>query len=241
MSRSRRFGAIFPHPSSMENVYVILDPCHMFKLIRNTLAKRGNLIDGNENVISWSYFIKLVELQENEGLHLGTKIRRHYIFWEQEKMKVSLAAQTLSNSVAVWMKFCREKFKNPDFLHSAATSQFCLYINNIFDLLSSRNLFSKTTRQCITPKNLDDIKVQVNKWTYLSSLSNQGGPILNSSCKTGFLGMIISLKSVVCLAEALFKDENFTFFTTYKLSQDHIETFFSAIRSRGGFNDNPTA
>jgi len=28
---------------------------------------------------------------------------------------------------------------------------------------------------------------------------------------------------------------------TYKLSQDHIETFFSAIRSRGGFNNNPTA
>ncbi|KAF0765904.1 THAP-type domain-containing protein [Aphis craccivora] len=25
----------------------------------------------------------------------------------------------------------------------------------------------------------------------------------------------------------------------YKLSQDHLETFFSAIRSRGGFNDNP--
>jgi len=28
---------------------------------------------------------------------------------------------------------------------------------------------------------------------------------------------------------------------TYKLSQDHLETFFSAVRSRGGFNNNPTA
>lgn len=28
---------------------------------------------------------------------------------------------------------------------------------------------------------------------------------------------------------------------TYKLSQDHLEIFFSAIRSRGGFNNNPTA
>jgi hypothetical protein len=31
-----------------------------------------------------------------------------------------------------------------------------------------------------------------------------------------------------------------TFFLTYKISQDFIETTFSAIRSRLGYNDNPT-
>lgn len=67
------------------------------------------------------------------------------------------------------------------------------------------------------------------------------GPILNSSRKTGFLGMIIALKSTIGIAETLFKHENFTFLMTYKLSQDHIETFFGAIRSRGGFNNNPSA
>lgn len=30
------------------------------------------------------------------------------------------------------------------------------------------------------------------------------------------------------------------FLLTYKISQDHIETMFSAIRSREGYNDNPT-
>jgi len=30
-----------------------------------------------------------------------------------------------------------------------------------------------------------------------------------------------------------------SFLLTYKLSQDHIEIFFSAMRSRGGFNNNP--
>ena len=28
---------------------------------------------------------------------------------------------------------------------------------------------------------------------------------------------------------------------TYKLNQDHLETFFSALRSKGGFNNNPNA
>ena len=32
-----------------------------------------------------------------------------------------------------------------------------------------------------------------------------------------------------------------TYILSYKLSQDHIEMFFSAIRARGGFNNNPTA
>ena len=27
---------------------------------------------------------------------------------------------------------------------------------------------------------------------------------------------------------------------TYKLSQDHLELFFAAVRSAGGFNNNPT-
>jgi len=30
------------------------------------------------------------------------------------------------------------------------------------------------------------------------------------------------------------------FILTYKISQDHLEMFFSAIRAKGGFNNNPT-
>lgn len=33
----------------------------------------------------------------------------------------------------------------------------------------------------------------------------------------------------------------FRFLLTYKLSQDPIELFFSAVRSKGGFNNNPSA
>lgn len=30
------------------------------------------------------------------------------------------------------------------------------------------------------------------------------------------------------------------FFITYKLNQDYLETFFSAMRGMGGYNNNPT-
>jgi len=110
-------------------------------------------------------------------------------------------------------------------------------------MLNSRNLFSKNCKkQCITKENFDKIKIQIDDFiAYLSTLYDEKGSILESSRKVGFLGMIILLKSIIGIAESLFRDENFKFLMTYKLSQDHIETFFSAIRSRGGFNNNPTA
>ncbi|KAG8175617.1 hypothetical protein JTE90_019429 [Oedothorax gibbosus] len=36
----------FPHPVTKEPVYVILDACHMLKLVRNCLASKGSLFDG---------------------------------------------------------------------------------------------------------------------------------------------------------------------------------------------------
>lgn len=37
------------------------------------------------------------------------------------------------------------------------------------------------------------------------------------------------------------KNVNLQYLLTFKINQDHLETFFSALRSRGGFNDNPSA
>ena len=63
----------FSHPETKENVYVLLDPCHMIKLIRNCLGFQEILRDGQGREINWSYFIKLVDLEEHENLHLAVK------------------------------------------------------------------------------------------------------------------------------------------------------------------------
>jgi hypothetical protein len=77
--------------------------------------------------------------------------------------------------------------------------------------------------------------------TYIESLKcADGKSILKSNRKTGFLGLIICLKNMFKLFDAL-KPHGLAYLLTYKLSQDYLETFFSAIRSRGGFNNNPNA
>ena len=70
-----------------------------------------------------------------------------------------------------------------------------------------------------------------------------GKLICKTSCKTGFIGFMFRLQSVIQLSRYLIlsPESQFKFLLTYKLSQDHIEMFFCAVRSQGGFNNNPSA
>ncbi|KAF0754735.1 THAP-type domain-containing protein [Aphis craccivora] len=65
--------------------------------------------------------------------------------------------------------------------------------------------------------------------------------LVKSQRKTGFLGFIICLQSVHNKLDDIIKPPGILdSLLTYKLSQDHLEMFFSAIRARRGFNNNPT-
>ncbi|CAH1999228.1 unnamed protein product [Acanthoscelides obtectus] len=184
----------FINPVNKEKVHIILDACHMIKLVRNTLGDWGILCDGNGDSIKWYYFKELVKLQEESGLHCATRLRSRHINYYKEKMKVKLAVQTFSASVGDALEYCNQDLNITKFRGSEATVSFCRKINNI----CKRPLFKGNSE---TFKNF--IKESVE---YLSSLTDQ-------------------------------KHDK----VTYKLSQDHLEMFFSAIRSRGDFSNNPTA
>ncbi|KYN29968.1 THAP domain-containing protein 9 [Trachymyrmex cornetzi] len=66
----------FLHPISKAKIFVLLDPCHMLKLIRNSFEKLQVIVDGDGNIINWSLLEKLVQFQEQYGLHVATKISR---------------------------------------------------------------------------------------------------------------------------------------------------------------------
>jgi len=157
-------------------------------------------------------------------------------------MKVSLAAQTLSSSVANTLKTCEEDFKLLEFHGATPTAQFCQIMNDSFDLLNSRNVLTKKpTQRPISIENLVNIKTNVETFVkYIEALKIDNTLILQTRNKTGFLGFIICLKSAIFLAERLFAEKYMTFLLTYKMSQDHIETCFASIRRFGGCNNNPT-
>ena len=70
-----------------------------------------------------------------------------------------------------------------------------------------------------------------------------GVPKHKTKRKTGFVGFLVATESVkLLLKELMERDEApMNYLLTYKFSQDHLELFFGAIQSAGGFNNNPTA
>lgn len=79
----------FLHPVTNEKVYVIFDICHMLKLVRNNWANSKIFLDPEGNEIKWRYIELLHEVQTNEGLYLGNKIRQRHIDWKKSVMKVT--------------------------------------------------------------------------------------------------------------------------------------------------------
>ena len=235
----------FLHPETKENVYIILDACHMLKLCRNTLGDWGVIYNGQGKPIKWKFFEHLVNLQNNSGLHAATKIRNRHLNYQKEKMKVKLAVQTFSNSVAEAIEFCNKDLKMDEFNECCATVEFCKFMNNIFDVLNTRNMLSKLTfKRPISKSNYEFIHNFINKSVdYISFLRDNHNKqkLLESPRKTGFLGLIVCLKSINLFFNEALNKNYLKYILTYKLSQDHIEMFFSAIRSKCGFNNNPTA
>lgn len=236
----------FEHPETKQKVHLFLDPAHMIKLCRNTLGDWKVLYDEDKNPIKWDYFVKLVNLQDKVGIHAGTKIRDRHINYHKEKMKVKLAVQTFSISVADAFEYCCNSLKMDDFKNVEHTAKFCKYINNIFDVLNTRNFLSKSDfKKPLFPNSENHIKKSIeyikNLKVPVQNFPNMYESVITSKRKTGFMGLIICLTSIENFFDDVIKLGTLDFFLTYKISQDHLEMFFSAVRAKGGFNNNPTA
>lgn len=129
----------FEHPVTKDLIVAVLDPCHMIKLLRNTLEMYKILVDKDGNKIQWQHLVELNKLQYDEAFHLTNKLRDRHINFQNERMKVKLATQLFSISVAEAVKFCRQSCIN-SFNDSEPTEHFLITCNNLFDVFNSRNL-----------------------------------------------------------------------------------------------------
>ena len=228
-----------------KKIYIMLDVCHMLKLVRNTLGDGSIFIDKNGNKIQWQYIAKLQKLQDEEGLRLGNKLKLAHIQWRQQKMKVNLAAQSFSSSVADAIEYCHTTLKLQQFEGSEATVEFIRVIDRLFDILNSRNPCAKGFKSALSVKNKGAWDPFLDKaHDYILGLKDAfGQPMYTTRRKTGFVGFLLAIKSI----KGIFQDfvepvgAPLRYLLTYKLSQDHLELFFGAVRSAGGFNNNPTA
>lgn len=116
-----------------------------------------------------------------------------------------------------------------------ATAEFCKNVNNAFDILNSRKLNSKNPyNNAISEKTFLKYQEFIYRFTYyIDGLKFQDGTqVIKSQRKTGF--RLMDLHNALELFKLFISKGHIHFIITYKLSQDHLETLFSAIRGKGG-------
>jgi hypothetical protein len=234
----------FPHPSDpSQQVAVMIDACHLLKLVRNTFSDYKVLRDPDGEEIRWDFLQELHKIQEIAGLRAGNKLSKDHLAWKTQKMKVSLAAQTLSSSVADAIDFGRDHQKLPQFQSSKATTKFIRLIDRLFDVMNSRNPLAHGFKSPM--KQFNEAvwsKVFSDAIDYLTKITDaQGKKLVHSGRKTAFIGFLTNIHSLQFLYKSLVVNGHMKYLLTYKLSQDHLELYFSALRCRMGGNNNPSS
>ena len=114
-------------------------------------------------------------------------------------------------------------------------------MTNTFDSMNSSTLNTKNRYKHGITKNTihaDFIDKMINWFGQLKITNNKNKTVTGTiKCIKGWQ---ISLQAVSQLRQHLQSDSSFSFLFTRQLNQDPLENFFSLIRQKGWFNDNPT-
>ncbi|KAH7967065.1 hypothetical protein HPB49_022146 [Dermacentor silvarum] len=233
----------FPHPSNEEDIiFMIFDACHGLKLLRNLLGDKGVLLSSTHGRVLWKHLKALQELQEKEGLRAANKLSKSHINYYQQVMKVKLAAQKFRSSVSKALEFA-SLLKLPGFGNCMSTANFIAMVDRAFDLLNSSNPVATGFKAPLRPSTLA-FQRETMEATSLElmqlRLANER-LVTQDGRRMSVIALAFTLKSVSQLAEKLLDADMCKYICTRNLNQDPLEMYFSCIRQRGGWNNNPSA
>jgi len=248
-----KFDSI-PDLTRPQDIYAIYDIVHMMKLWRN-LLHNYKIIFWNGNPIKWMYFEFLEQLQDFELIRAANKLSPQHIHFENNKMRVKLAVQIFSSSVADAIDFCREDLNLHQFKGSEHTTKFIRLLNSAFDIFNSRHPKQPGYKSPLNISNFLDRKNfllhvchEIRQLTTGNRRSFKRGkpdlppiPLWQSPRKRAVLGFTVTAQSIIAISEkVLLRQEHpVKFVLTYRFCQDLIELLFNKIRGRLGGNNNP--
>jgi len=222
-----------------KKIYSIFDVPHLFKNFRNNFLKNNFIYKGNE--ISFKDIKEAYEIDKRSVTSRSLiKITDSHIQpGPFQKMNCKLALQIFSNSVSSALKTCISTGQIQS-KTAAATADFIKEMNNLFDILNSKNLYSSNNYSCaISDERPNQLIFLNNAILWLRNLELYR-PIKRYGVKIPcFDGMIWTLNAIILLYLQQ-KELGYKYLLTSRLNQDILENTFSIYRQRGGFNNNPT-
>lgn len=230
----------FINPTDGSKVFIIFDPCHMLKLMRNALGDLGYITDPKCGRIQWSYFESLESFRVQSKFVTHRFTKRH-VQYRRNRMNVRLAAQTFSNGVATSFSHLLVTGHRA-FQGCEATISFVEKLNKLFDIMNTKRVNNgRIFKSALNPNNAAQIfKFFDEMCAYLTSLKFNKKLCIDSRRKTGFLGFFINMHSIRRMYEVYVLSNQLPDLSIYYHSQDPLESFFSRIRALQGSNDNPT-
>ncbi len=223
-----------------QKIYALPDPPHLIKSIRNCLHDHAK-ITTPDGEVQWAHIKHMFEL-DSQRLRMAPKLTQQHIFLPAifGKMRVYLATQVLSHSVAKAMKAYVKKGLLPE--SYLATSKFCQRFNDLFDLMNSSVKNGSTPYKCGLSLEADEMFDFIDSSiAWIESLKVFDQENNNVTQRFRCLdGMILALASIRAITIDMCTNHGFDFVLTRRLNQDPLENLFGIIRQRGGFNMNPT-
>lgn len=227
----------FTNPAASDReVFVFADAPHLLKLIRNNFLDHGFSLNNNFINISSGSVRELVIRSVTDLKAAHRLSHKHIDVQGFQRMNVRLAAQLLSNSTAMALKY----FGEQGFLVShnwEDTSNFLSLANSWFDVFNSR-----------TPREINALKAPYGM--HLPEQSKIVEDMLNTAKtmkvgrKGSFFpfqkGLIISCQSLPKLYDFVKTKYNVQYIITHRLNQDGVEHFFGCLRQMGISNQHPS-
>lgn len=185
---------------------------------------------------------------EERPLKLMPKLTREHLYLTpHSKMRVNLAAQVMSSSVANVMT----TYGLPEF---SETAHFISLVDRFFDCLNTRSLTEADRRRKpdlkpYTSDNdtrftflLEEFLPYFHKWHSALKDLNISKTEFEKKCISvqTYEGLMITCQSAVEVSRILLADVKMPYILTTKFSQDPIEQHFGRHRTVGRRSDNPS-
>ena len=218
-------------------IFLMFDPPHLIKCIRNNLMKYSfkfaNL------VASWSDIEAFCNKDKSLPIRCAPKLTERHVHPNNfAKMKVKLATQTLSHTVAA--SICTYVSLGVLPPSAMGTAEFVSKFDSLFDSVNSSTLNSaKVLRRPITVKS-NHVQFLKETISFITSLRVHDGVKDVTSRVKCLKEWLVTLNAILSIWEDVKQNHNFKFLFTRRLNTDPLENFFGTIRQQGVNCDNPS-
>lgn len=203
--------------------------------------------------INWNYIVNLHKMQQERNINLGNKLSDMHLNFNVRPMNVRLACETMSNSVADCIdQLCSDGYS--EFQGSQTTTEFIRYCDSTFDVSNYKPNISgagNNFKRSLNPSTASEFfdffmrakiyfqSIEIDE-TYTRKINGKKLTTtvrklaIKSRNYTPFFGFVHNLTAFEGMYTEYVLNGPLDELQTFQFCQDHLETWFSSVRSRLG-------